>query len=320
VLGNGVTSAQLRQVNDSAGNALVECTQFVDGYSWGPVKQADLKVGGETAANLAIQVIGDPAYPSTLIPPACANLPAGEENTVQQFGANGVLGIGNYLQDCGGYCTEAGVQDGSAYSTCSNTSPVSCQPATATLIQQVSNPVAAFAADNNGVMLKLPSVGESNSPPVTGTLYFGIGTEANNALGSAGVYTLDPGHGTFLTQFAGTQLPLSFVDSGSNGYFFADSAIATCTDQADFYCPSGLQALSAQIQGMNGTVSTVPFDVSNADQIPIADTVAPGLAGPSAASTPQSFAWGLPFFLGRNVFIAFEGASLAGNTGPAVAF
>jgi hypothetical protein len=319
-LGNGLTSSQLRQVTDSAGNALVECTQYVDGYSWGPVKQADLKLGGETAANIAIQVMGDPAYPSTLIPTACANLPKGEEDTVQQFGANGVLGVGNYLQDCGAFCTQTGVQDGSAYNTCSSTVPISCRPATVPLNQQVSNPVAGFAADNNGVLLQLPAAGNVNMPTLTGTLYFGIGTQANNALGAAGVYALDQSYGTLLTQFAGTQLPSSFIDSGSNGNFFPDSAITTCADQSAFYCPAAPQSLTAQIQGINGTLATIAFAVSNADQIPVADTVAPGLAGPAGSSTSQSFDWGLPFFLGRSVYIAFEGVSIGSTMAPAVAF
>ena len=31
------------------GSALAECTQFVDGFSWGPVVTADLQIAGETA-------------------------------------------------------------------------------------------------------------------------------------------------------------------------------------------------------------------------------------------------------------------------------
>src|ERR1700730_17054337 len=39
----------------SDGNSLVECTQFVDGYSWGPVSLADVKVSGESASSVPIQ-------------------------------------------------------------------------------------------------------------------------------------------------------------------------------------------------------------------------------------------------------------------------
>jgi hypothetical protein len=319
-LGNGVVPSQLQQVTDSSGNALVECTQFVDGYSWGPVKQADLELGGETASGVPVQVIGDPAYPSSLIPASCINVPNAEEDSVAQFGANGVLGISNFIQDCGPYCAQTGQQDGSSYSVCSGSPATRCQPAAVALAAQVTNPVAAFASDNNGVLLRLPAVGDINMATLSGTLYFGIGTQADNALAGASVYALDPNFGTFLTQFAGTQLGSSFVDSGSNGYFFPDNAIATCVDQADFFCPTSPQLLTAQVQGQNGTASNVSFSVANGDQIPVVDTVAPDLAGPASSNTLQSFDWGLPFFYGRNVYIGFESSVIGGVIGPSVAF
>jgi len=45
--------------------------QFVDGYSWGSVKAADVKIGSEVASSVPIDVMGDPAYPASLIP-SCA--------------------------------------------------------------------------------------------------------------------------------------------------------------------------------------------------------------------------------------------------------
>src|SRR5262249_29652182 len=91
VLGNGLTASQLTTSADANGNALVECMQYVDGYSWGSVKLADVKVGSEVASSVSIEVMGDPAYPASLIPGACINLPDAEEDTVVKFGANGVL-------------------------------------------------------------------------------------------------------------------------------------------------------------------------------------------------------------------------------------
>jgi hypothetical protein len=43
--------------------------------------------------------------------------------------------------------------------------------------------------------------------------------------------------------------------------------------------------------------------------------VQPGLAG-----TGSSFAWGLPFFYGRKVFVSISGKSAQGRTTPFVAF
>jgi len=43
----------------ASGSSLAECTQFVDGFSWGPVATADIQIAGETAKSLPVQVIGD---------------------------------------------------------------------------------------------------------------------------------------------------------------------------------------------------------------------------------------------------------------------
>ncbi len=81
----------LRQQTDASGNPIVECAQFVDGFTWGPVKIADVRLAGEVASSVPIQVIGDPAF--TAIPSSCSNV-GPPENTVDTFGANGVLGVG----------------------------------------------------------------------------------------------------------------------------------------------------------------------------------------------------------------------------------
>ena len=91
----------LPQSTDPSGNALAECAQFVDGYAWGPLRRADIRLAGEVAGNTPVQVIGDPSFPA--VPSGCSSSgPA--ENTVQAFGANGVLGISVFAQDCGQAC------------------------------------------------------------------------------------------------------------------------------------------------------------------------------------------------------------------------
>ena len=94
----------LPTVTDTVGNNLLECTQFVDGESWGPIATADLTVASETAASLPIQVIGDTNFAP--IPTACSSIGT-VEDTVSSFGANGILGIGVFTQDCGVACTTA---------------------------------------------------------------------------------------------------------------------------------------------------------------------------------------------------------------------
>ena len=317
-LGAGLNSTQLPQVADSAGHAVVECAQFADGFSWGPIKQVDLTIAGEVARSLTVQVIGDPAYESA-IPRACTSPVNVEEDTIAAFGANGILGVGNFLQDCGEACAE-GTQSGSNYNVCSG-SPVACAPYTIAVAEQVRNPVTLFATDNNGVLIKMPSVADSGAADVAGSLIFGIDTQSDNSLGLATVYQLQP-NGTFTTTLGNSvatgTLSDSFIDSGSNGYFFP-SSIPECLNAAYFYCPSSPLDLTATITGTNGATSLVKFSIGSAAALTDANTTNPHLGGPGVFDG-TSFDWGLPFFLGRPVFVAIEGTSLKGVPGPSVAF
>ncbi len=58
-------SLALPQQLGSNGDPIVECAQFADGFSWGPLKIADLRIAGKQANALTIQVIGDPAFSTT---------------------------------------------------------------------------------------------------------------------------------------------------------------------------------------------------------------------------------------------------------------
>jgi hypothetical protein len=150
----------------------------------------------------------------------------------------------------------------------------------------------------------------------TGTLTFGIGTQANNALGSATVFTLDA-NGTFITSLSKSATP-GFIDSGSNGFYFLDAATAqipVCTDVTGFYCPPALVNLSATNAGVNGRSGVTAFGIANADTL--ADLpVLPTIGGPF----PGYFDWGLPFFYGRTVFTAIEGQTTPAGTGPYFAY
>jgi Protein of unknown function (DUF3443) len=86
------------------------------------------------------------------------------------------------------------------------------------LAQQVQNPVTLFAADNNGVIVELPAVSVPETS-VSGSLVFGIGTQSNNGLNGAIVYSVDA-NGNFITTYKGQSHNTSFIDSGSNAIFF----------------------------------------------------------------------------------------------------
>lgn len=293
------------------GGPLAECMHFADGYTWGPVKVADVKLADHRASSLPVQIIGDKAFAG--VPADCASSGAGH-NSLQELGARGILGVGMFLDDCGDLCAYR--SDIGLYYTCEG---ASCTGTAVPTGKQVANPVARFSADNNGVTLKLPALPTTGSVSVAGTLLFGIGTQANNAMGTATVFTAHADTGYIATVYNGQTLPNSFIDSGSNGYFFNDAKISACA--SGFFCPTLPLTLSAINQGLNGKTKTVSFAIHNADELftkyPTNAAFANLGGGFSRAS---SFDWGLPFFYGKTVFTAFENKSTPGGTGPYFAF
>ena len=301
----------------SNGSALVECTSFVDGYSWGPVAVADVQISGETASSVPVQIIGDSRYPS--VPADCSGSAPMEEDTVAAFGANGIIGIGPFPSDCGEFCAES-VPEPAIYYACSTES--NCTATTVPEASQVPNPVILFATDNNGSIITLPSAPSAGTTTLTGSLIFGIDTESNNASGTETVVpvaTSGSNAGFITTVFSGTTYAESFVDSGSNGYFFTDSSLTTCTDSGftEFYCPSSTASLSGELQLASGT-STVDFEVASAEQINATYFVYPGLGGTNP--TADSFDWGLPFYFGRRVATAIDGYTTSAGSGPYIAY
>ena len=301
----------LPAVTGAGGNPVGECAQFFSGFFWGSVHRADVKIAGETAASLPIQQASDTAF--TSIPSACSNTGA-NLGSVAALGANGILGIGLFNQDCGTGCTTAFT--GGPYYECSASA---CTATAMPLANQVSNPVAAFAADNNGVVLAMPAVGAGGATTLTGALIFGIDTQSNNSIGSATVYAANS-NGNFTTTYKGTTLPRSFLDSGSNGLFFSDATIARCSVSSGFsgfYCPAATLSLSAVNTSANGVASgTVNFSLGNPQVLDA--TVRAASVGGSLGSTrrPTAFDWGMPFFFGRTVFVAIDGASTLHGAGP----
>jgi hypothetical protein len=308
VLSSAIT-LQLPQQTGSGGAAVVECLPFLDGFTWGPVQSADIRVAGELASGVPMQVIGLDKFPT--IPSSCSSNGTSEE-TLSDLAANGILGVGFYRQDCGSGCTFAGASNTGLYYTCPT--PGSCQVTTEALANQVQNPVARFASDNNGVAIQLPAVATGGAPSVAGSLIFGIGTQSNNGLGTAKVFTVNT-RGEFTTTFDNTLYPKSFIDSGSNGIFFLDAATAGlpgCKNSTGFYCPPTVRALSATHTGANGTTATVAFNAGNVDTINATFSV----FGEATGAQAGRFDWGLPFFYGRTVFTAIEGASTPAGAGP----
>ena len=315
---SSVLTLSLPQQKDSAGNPIAECTLFVSDETWGPVATADITIAGEKASSQSIQVIGGGSGSLATPPTSCSNR-GPVADTLASLGANGLLGVGHFMQDCGPGCAPGTASNPGFYYTCSS----SCTVTTVALTSQVSNPVVSFAKDNNGVIVELPSA-TSPQASLAGSLVFGIGTQSNNGLGGATVYTVNPNDGNFNTIFNGvTYTDAAFLDSGSNAIYFLDSnttGLPLCTGNINFwYCPTSTQNFMATNQAYPaGATTMINFSVSNAQTLTSNqnDGVAPGLAGPNAGR----FDWGLPFFYGRNVYVAIEGQSTPGGTGPYVAY
>jgi hypothetical protein len=298
----------------ASGQTVAECTQFVDGFAWGPIVTADLQIGGEAAKSVPIQVIGDSRY--STVPADCSSTGTAED-TVALFGANGILGVGPFEIDQPA-CADSAVA--ACYYACATAT--SCSNSAVPTAMLVPNPVTRFTADNNGVIIELPSV-TAPALTVSGSLIFGIDTQANNASGTQTVLTVDQNADLLIT-FNGQSLANSFIDSGSNGIYFNDSSLVKCTamNLTDFYCPANTITLGLSIQGMNGVMANnLTFDVGNALSMLQANptfNAFPQLAGTNP--NQGSFDYGLAFFYGKRVAVAVEGNVTSVGTGPYIAF
>ena len=230
------------------------------------------------------------------------------------------------------YCNTS--SPAAVYYACSG-DPLSCQTGNPTVStpNQVTNPVVAFPVDNNGNLITFPSVASFQASAI-GTITFGIGTQSNNTVpGTVTIYVLDS-NDNFATEFSALYWPQSFIDSGSNAFYFPDytGLIPICSDDAFFFCPTSTDNLSAQNAGTSGIFGpTVYFSIDSADSLfsNSGDAVFGTLGGPNDAKTPIpctnpgtgyqgdcSFDWGLPFFYGRTVFTSIDTKTVNGQPTP----
>ena len=218
-----------------------------------------------------------------------------------------------------------------------------CGPApTVPLAMQVYNPVAAFAPSyNNGVVLKMPAVAFPGAASASGELIFGLDSVSDTAsesgnrvpanarriyLGVDG-YAKPDSYLNVTTVFNGRTYLSSYLDTGTNGLFFDDTVLrnALCVG-AVWYCPTAPQstlALNAVISDAE-TVDAiynpnldpllwphpapqsvdVNFQLSNAEVLfSTSNTAFSDVAG-TAPQGSIAFAWGMPFFYGKQVYLS----------------
>ena len=100
----------------------------------------------------------------------------------------------------------------------------------------------------------------------------------------------------------------SFIDSGSNGYYFPATTITVCpsnNDAPDFYCPSSTENLSAMNQAGKWGQRHRQFQHRKCRNLVQcgSDFAYGDLGGTYSAG---AFDWGLPFFFGRNVYTGIQ--------------
>jgi hypothetical protein len=317
------------------------------------VRNVDITITGtnESASNIPMQVIGDLGDSQ----PTCASesttgyqLTGGSNGTANaltntNLGSNGLLGVSLFQWDCIACLTTAQPQEGNpatanlAYVVCPDMTGNNCQPTTATLAQQVANPIPGFATDNNGYIIAINAVTATagSSMAVTGTMTFGIGTQSNNALGSATKYNADPESepGVVQTTWNGTAYT-SVFDTGSSAYYFANTsnpAIALCAAPYNqLYCPGGANAvanspgttlsLNATLQDYSSDASptqSLAFSVTN----PLTNYTGSTIASDNIGGTVvfNYFIWGMPYFYGHKTYFGIADitpSTLAVVTGP----
>jgi hypothetical protein len=277
------------------------------------VRIADIKIGEKTADDIPIQLITSSDTAAGVEPVACGGGdPADNLDDPSATGINGIIGIGNWQQDCGTYCTlTTGIYYRCVNGTCADT--------TVTLAQQLQNPIAKFASDNNGSIIDLPVVPSTGATSVNGSLIFGINTRSNNSLGNATRHFIQ-NNGRISTVYNGSTYSQSFIDSGSNGLYFPNldaPFIDECTDPQldDFYCPASTITRNATIFGAPPSANrTISFEIANTAALNGALKAHRNLGG----RYDGGFAWGLPFFYGRDVYTAIQGQP--GISAPYVAF
>lgn len=337
-----ITLAADLQLNKPAGT-VVECYPFVLGGVWGPLARADVKIAGETATAIPIQVIDDSANATLTAPADCLAAADGVLfSSAAALQANAILGIGMMRFDCGVACAlgdYAGFHI--QYYVCPDAITTHCQSTAVAADVQTQNPVAHFVPsdnnpqpDNNGTILSLPVLPALGAAVAKGRLVFGIGTRSNNQISPAAKLLLvdtdpsSPNYLYFTTTLGQARFADSYIDSGSNAYFFNDASISlNCKNssgaivQGGWYCPAGTASAlrSATLTDSHGNSAGVDFSVANADLLFSGSSAAFNNLAGSITQAPQTFVWGLSFFFGRSVYTSIWGQALSLN-GPWNAF
>ncbi|MBM4252353.1 MAG: DUF3443 family protein [Deltaproteobacteria bacterium] len=279
---------------------IAECIGFADQSSqWGPIVEADIKLAEEPTIKLPMQLINS-AYAQ--MPGPCSIEQSVPDVSPAQTGFNGIFGVGLFKQD---YPAVNSVVDSPFYA---------CKDGKCTQIvydQGLKNPVASLPQDNNGVLIKLPAIGEGGATSASGVMILGIGTQENNAPGGLTAYPVRyPGlYAAMFTPYSSRPVS-SFIDSGTNHLVLPKiDVLPLCDEKQAFVCPASAQNFYATTMGSGGKpTGEVKFQIANAASLLNSDNMVFATLGARGTDgLANVIDWGLPFFFGRTVAIGFEG-------------
>lgn len=287
----------LPPITDQQGNILAECLPFADlTADWGPVQFAGVILGNEPPVRVPIQVIDSSFGGASAVQSACGSSVTLLQNPAQG-GSNGILGLDLFQYDMGSY-----------YCGTASCSPLGLPPEAL-----VQNPVFLLPVDNNGIILTFPNLPPLGAASLTGSLTLGIGTRPNNQ--PAPGLTVYPVNLNFAltTAYGVTLYSQSYIDSGTNGFVVPDPNIPLCA--SGFFCPTATLGLTAANLDIDGNSQPVSFQIANADNLFLSGHfIFNNLGFPSGSST--RFIWGLPFFLGKTIYFAYDLSSTPIGAGP----
>ena len=327
------TQLQLSTAKTTIGNVLLGCANFLDGsFAWGPLALADVKLGGLTAADTTVQLVGHSDYDRFQSQCSASGDPI---ISPSDLGAKGILGLGLSKQDCGSACAVQGrrsAQNG-RYFSCTNAACTSVTGTTLATDKQLQQVVARFPTDNNGLAIQMNSVPSAGAATATGKMIFGLGTRSNNQFPILQVLaTTSQGYLSGVlssnSTLASGSFPSTFLDTGSNGIFF-DSYLSNCgyPNDSGFYCPISDVVFNVVLAGAGAGAaqSKAGFTLANAAGLFLqkGNAALPTLGGSLNAQGYLDL--GMPFFYGKTVVIGIEGMAATGvgastATGPFYAF
>lgn len=297
------SSLGLTNVKDPVGsNTLAECAEFGAGHAWGPISTVDLKMAGESASNLQMQIVDD-TYAS--VPSDCASYgPDMAANGATSFGGNGLLGVNILRRDCLTSCT---TPTSTVYYDCVG---ASCTAVPMPDADQLLNPISAFSSDNNGMTLTFPPVPAGGLAAVTGSMTFGVNTQSDNAQAGSVTKLYTTAEATVNASYNGQTL-LGVVDSGSGAYFIPDSTIAQCSasfSSAPLFCPAQQVNRTTTLQSQLGGSFDVGFSIVNAQtELSNSNVAHAGIGEDVNLFGSGLLDLGLPFFYGKSITFGLQG-------------